>query len=102
MYCLNHRGTLNRNHMGITDLSTQLRHAAQHGYAIGYFEAWDTYSLEAVLEAAEETASPAILCFGGAVANQAWLDRWGVEELATLARRLAEVSPRKRCTPGAA
>jgi fructose-bisphosphate aldolase class II len=78
--------------MGITDLSTQLRRAAIHGYAIGYFEAWDTYSLEAVLEAAEETASPAILGFGGAVANQAWLDRWGVEELASLARRLAEAS----------
>ena len=78
--------------MSITDLSTQLRRAMKDGYAIGYFEAWDTYSLEAVIEAAEEASSPAILGFGGAVANQAWLDRWGVEEMAVLARRLAEAS----------
>ncbi len=64
--------------------------ALRGGYCIGYFEAWDQYSLEACLEAAEETRSPAILGFGAAVTDQAWLDRWGVEELAGLARRLAE------------
>jgi fructose/tagatose bisphosphate aldolase len=59
---------------------------------VGYFEAWDQYSLEACLEAAEQTRSPAILGFGAAVTDQAWLDRWGVEEMGGLARRLAEAS----------
>jgi len=76
--------------MSIVRMSQLLAQALRGGYALGYFEAWDQYSLEAVLEAAEETNSPAILGFGGAVANQAWLDRWGVEELATLARCLGE------------
>jgi fructose-bisphosphate aldolase class II len=66
---------------------------AQHGsYAVGYFESWDLYSLEAVLETAEECQSPAILGFGGAVTNQAWLDQHGVEELSALAYCLAERS----------
>lgn len=69
-----------------------LARALQKGYAVGYFEAWDQYSLEAVLEAAEEAESPTILGFGAAVTNQAWLDRWGVEELTALARCLAERS----------
>ena len=76
--------------MSIVSMSELLAQALRGGYALGYFEAWDQYSLEAVLEAAEETKSPAILGFGGAVANQAWLDRWGVEEMATLARCLGE------------
>ena len=76
--------------MSIVSLNDLLARAMREGYALGYFEAWDPYSLEAVLEAAEETRSPAILGFGGAVANPFWLDRWGVEELAALARSLAE------------
>jgi fructose-bisphosphate aldolase class II len=76
--------------MSIVSMSDLLARALRGRYALGYFEAWDPYSLEAALEAAEETNSPAILGFGGAVVNQPWLDRWGVEELAALARCLGE------------
>lgn len=78
--------------MGIVGMDVILERAQKAGYAVGYFEAWDQYSLEAVLEAAEEIESPAILGFGAAVTNQAWLDRWGVEELSTLACYLAQRS----------
>ena len=63
-----------------------LSHALRNGYAIGYYESWDQYSLEAVLEAAEENHSPAILGFGGAVAGPAWLEGNGVEVMAPIAR----------------
>jgi ketose-bisphosphate aldolase len=78
--------------MAIFGMNDILDHALQNGYAVGYFEAWDQYSLEAVLEAAEECESPSILGFGAAVTNQSWLERRGVEELAALARCLAERS----------
>jgi fructose/tagatose bisphosphate aldolase len=35
------------------------------GYAIGYFESWDLPSLQGVLDAVEQTRSPAILGFNG-------------------------------------
>jgi ketose-bisphosphate aldolase len=78
--------------MSLARMRDLLAAAKQGGYCIGYFEAWDQYSLEACLEAAELTRSPAILGFGAAVTDQAWLDRWGVEELTGLARRLAEAA----------
>ena len=78
--------------MSVARMKDLLAAALEGGYAIGYFEAWDQYSLEACLEAAEEMRSPAILGFGAAVTDQPWLDRWGVEELAGLARRLAEAA----------
>jgi ketose-bisphosphate aldolase len=76
--------------MPIATLHSILNHALQHHYAVGYFEAWDLYSLEAVIEAAEAQRSPAILGFGAAVTNGAWLNAGGVEELATAARVLAQ------------
>ncbi|WP_219857218.1 class II fructose-bisphosphate aldolase, partial [Candidatus Hakubella thermalkaliphila] len=42
-----------------------LAEAEKGGYAVGYFEAWNLQSLEAVMDAAEETRSPVILGFGG-------------------------------------
>jgi ketose-bisphosphate aldolase len=78
--------------MGVARMKDILAAARKGGYCVGYFEAWDQYSLEACLEAAEAARSPAILGFGAAVTDQAWLDRWGVEELAGLARRLAEAA----------
>jgi len=71
-------------------MSELLAQARRGGYALGYFESWDQYSLEAALEAAEEAGAPAILGFGALVTNQAWLDRGGVVDLARCARRLAE------------
>ena len=76
--------------MPLASMSGLLRDALAGGYAIGYFEAWDQYSMEATLEAAEEADAPAIIGFGGAVVNQTWLDRGGLEEWAALARSLAE------------
>jgi len=74
----------------ITSMTELLGQALKRGYAIGYFESWDQHSLEAALEAAEEARAPTILGFGAAVTNQGWLERGGIEDLACLARRLAE------------
>ena len=71
-------------------LSEILDRAIEKHYAVGYFEAWDQYSLEAVIEAAETLEAPAIVGFGAAVTNPAWLEAGGVEELGMLARLLAE------------
>jgi ketose-bisphosphate aldolase len=76
--------------MTVVKLSEILGQALRRGYAVGYFEAWDQYSLEAVLGAAEAAGSPAILGFGAAVTNLAWLEAGGIEQLAGLARGLAE------------
>lgn len=76
--------------MPVAKLSQVLNHALHHGYAVGYFEAWDQYSLEAVMAAAEAQQAPAILGFGAAVTNLAWLDAGGIEQMAGLARGLAE------------
>jgi len=76
--------------MSIVGMDEILARALHEGYAVGYFEAWDQYSFEATLEAAEETLSPAIIGFGAVGVDQAWLNRWGIVEQATLARDLAE------------
>ena len=76
--------------MGIVGMDEILACAIQGGYAVGYFEAWDQYSLEGTLEAAEALNSPAILGVGGAITSQSWLDHRGIEQQITLARCLAE------------
>jgi ketose-bisphosphate aldolase len=71
-----------------------LADAQAGGYAVGYFEAWDIYSLEAVLEAAEAEDSPVILGFGGVMMEPAWFDGGGLERLGALglaATRTAKV-----------
>jgi ketose-bisphosphate aldolase len=78
--------------MSIVGMDGLLRAALQCGYALGYFEAWDQYSMEAAIEAAEEEKAPAILGFGGAVTSPAWLECRGIEEMAALARCLAQRS----------
>jgi ketose-bisphosphate aldolase len=68
----------------------QLLAAAREGpYAVGYFEAWDSYSLEAVVEAAEAERSPVVLGFGCAMVDGAWLDAGGIELLAGMATQAA-------------
>lgn len=59
-----------------------LSDAIYREYAVGYFESWDQYSFEAVLEAAEELRSPVVLGFGGSMMNQTWFDRHGLRALA--------------------
>jgi fructose/tagatose bisphosphate aldolase len=66
--------------------------ASAGGYAVGYFEAWDGYSLDAVLRAAELEQSPAIVGFGCLLVDQDWLDRGGIELLALTGRQAAERS----------
>ena len=40
--------------MPLVSMQTMMQRALHEGYGLVYFEAWDSYSLEAVLEAAEE------------------------------------------------
>jgi len=61
-----------------------LAEAQAGGYAVGYFEAWDIYSLEAVLEAAEAEDAPVILGFGGVMMEPDWFDGGGLESLGAL------------------
>ena len=76
--------------MSIVGMDEILARALHGAYAVGYFEAWDPYSFEATLEAAEETRSPAIIGFGAVGVDQAWLNRWGVVQQTTLACDLAD------------
>ena len=61
--------------MGLVSMSRMLQAAQRDGYAVGYFEAWDHYSLEAVVEAAEELQAPVIIGFGAMIAHRAWFDQ---------------------------
>ena len=70
-------------------MESMMRAAMAEGYGLGYFEAWDGYSLEAVLEAAEEECSPVILGFGCMMADTAWLDEGGVELLGAMGSAVA-------------
>ena len=76
--------------MSLNRLSNLLKHAKSNGYAIGYFEAWDMYSFEAVLEAAEEENSPVILGFGATMMNQQWLGRFGVAPFGAYGKQIAD------------
>ena len=69
-----------------------LSRARAGGYAVGYFEAWDGYSLEAVVRAAELERSPVIIGFGCLLIDQNWLDRGGIEVLGSIGRVAAERS----------
>ncbi|MCC7264746.1 MAG: class II fructose-bisphosphate aldolase [Candidatus Latescibacteria bacterium] len=75
--------------MALDSMRGMMDRARAGGYAVGYFEAWDSYSLEAVLEAAEAEQAPVILGFGCMMADGAWLDAGGVEMLAGLGLPLA-------------
>jgi ketose-bisphosphate aldolase len=75
--------------MPIEPMTALLENARADGYAVGYFEAWDVDSLEAVIAAAEAEQAPVIVGFGGAMAAAAWLDAGGVEALAGIGRALA-------------
>ena len=69
-----------------------LADAQAGGYAVGYFEAWDGYSLEAVLEAAEAENSPVILGFGGVMMEPVWFERGGLERLGVLGLAAAKTA----------
>ena len=75
--------------MSLVPLPDLLAAAGRDGYALGYFEAWDSYSLDAVLEAAEAERSPVILGFGCLLVERSWLDRGGIEVFGALGRAAA-------------
>lgn len=74
----------------IVPLPYLLTKAQEGGFALGYFEAWDSYSLEAVIEAAEAENAPVILGFGCMMLSEAWLDAGGIEILGNIGLTLAE------------
>jgi len=77
----------------LVPLQELLSHARRNDYAVGYFEAWDSYSLEAVAEAAALESSPVILGFGCQMVDRAWLDQGGIDLLGRLGRLVAESCP---------
>lgn len=76
--------------MPLVPVTSMLNRARENGYAVGYFESWDTYSFEAVLEAAEESHSPVVLGFGGMMMERSWLMRFGIAPLGAYGRVIAE------------
>jgi ketose-bisphosphate aldolase len=76
--------------MPLVPLAELFERARREGYGLGYFEAWDLYSLEAALEAAEAEESPVILGFGCMMAGRDWLNQGGVEALGALGHTVAE------------
>ncbi len=75
--------------MPLVPLQRLLGEARSDGYAVGYFEAWDACSLEAVLTAAEEESAPVILGFGAMMVEGTWLERGGIELLGAVGRSYA-------------
>jgi ketose-bisphosphate aldolase len=76
--------------MPLVALSNLLKQAESGGYAVGYFESWDTYSTEAVIEAAEEENAPVVIGFGGLTMNQDWLEKFATRPLGAYGRVIAE------------
>ena len=75
--------------MPLVPFGELLGEAARGGYAVGYFEAWDSYSLEAVLAAAELERAPVVLGFGCLLLDQTWLADGGIEIFGALGRAAA-------------
>jgi ketose-bisphosphate aldolase len=75
--------------MPLAQLTTLLADARAHGYALGYFEAWDGWSFEAVVEAAEAENAPAIIGAGCLLGHQPWFDRGGIELLGAIGSAVA-------------
>jgi len=76
--------------MTLEALPDLLSRARAGGYAVGYFEAWDSDSLEVIASVAERLRAPAIVGFGGLSADQGWLDAGGIRRSALLCRDVAE------------
>lgn len=75
--------------MPLAPLTALLADARALGYALGYFEAWDGYSLEAVVEAAEAEQAPVIIGVGCLLGHQPWFDGGGLEMLGALGSEVA-------------
>lgn len=75
--------------MPVVPLPVLLDEARRQRYAVGYFESWDVYSLEAVVAAAELERSPVVIGIGGLSANHEWLRGRGVDLYGGVAASLA-------------
>lgn len=78
--------------MPLVPLQQILAKARSNGYAVGYFEAWDACSLEAVITAAEQESAPVILGFGAMMVDATWLESGGIELLGAIGRSYASRS----------
>ena len=78
--------------MPLIPFNRMLAVALDNNFSVGYFQAWNQDSLEAILEAAEESDSPVVLGFGGTPVNQEWFNRCGLEYYAALGRVAVEKS----------
>lgn len=76
--------------MPLLPLPVLLEHARTNGYAVGYFESWDSYSFEAVLDAAGAESAPIIVGFGATMLDDPWLDDRGIPFLGAMGRTLLE------------
>lgn len=77
--------------MPLVPVPDLLAHARANGYALGYFESWDSYSLEAAIDAARAERSPIIVGFGAMMLAVEWLDgNRGIEALGRMGRELLE------------
>jgi ketose-bisphosphate aldolase len=77
--------------MPLVPVPQMLAEAVKGGYAVGYFESWDSYSLEAALDAAEAENAPIIVGFGAMMLSDDWLDgRRGIEALGAMGRQMLE------------
>src|SRR5512136_1359307 len=77
--------------MALVPMRTLMKHALDHKYAVGYFEAWNMESMLAVADAAEQTNSPVIIGFGGAfVGNPARRVPENIRHYGALGKSIAE------------
>src|SRR5579872_2075279 len=88
------RSSFRRGHgrMTLRPLPELLAAARDDQYAVGYFEAWDSYSLEAVAAAAEAERSPVIIGCGGMMTDARWMLSFGIPALGSIACELAHQS----------
>ena len=75
--------------MPLAPLPELLAHAAKNKYAVGYFESWDVYSLQATIAAAEASGSPVIIGIGGLSCSHEWLQSGGIELYGNICAALA-------------
>ena len=76
----------------LVPLPDLLSNALKGKYAVCYFEAWDIYSLEAVVEAAQAEGAPVILGFGRVMMDPEWFDSGGLDRLGALGSAAANAA----------
>lgn len=84
--------------MPLETINRMMQSAAEHRYAIGYFESWNLESLLGVVDAAEATRSPIIIGFNGEFLSQS---RGATkEDLATYAKLGSTVAEKAKVPCG--